>query len=98
MPESYIEGFQGPTRADNHRNELPQAENSAFPASSAPTTRAKTDTFPLYQTGSTASPEGFTNAQSYDFIDAEPDVGFTDAFGALEKGEHACQSLLRVQD
>jgi hypothetical protein len=41
---------------------------------------------------STVSPEGFQSGQSYDFLEAEPDLGFNDAFDALEKGEYPSDS------
>lgn len=68
-------------------------------------TRFNSEDFPqdfLANSTPTVSPEAIQAIQAsqpYDFIDAEPDVGFNDAFGALEKGKLlANPAILSVTD
>jgi Fungal specific transcription factor domain len=82
----------------NRGTNMPQQTNTTsldYNASSK--TGFSSESFPeafVANSNSTVSPEAFQASQSYDFIDAEPDVGFNDAFGALEKGKLVSETAI----
>jgi hypothetical protein len=63
-------------------------------------TRFNSEDFPqafLANSTSTVSPVAIQVSQSYDSIDAEPDVGFNDAFGAFEKVKLVANSAISIR-